>query len=261
MVLLEKSGQQSLLYKKKTNKSLSFLGPCRSQHTLTQSFHKPRFCFKALSHLWKMALFKSGTMGLCVSCLHWLQYNMHVVWSHKGKWPLHQQSRIRTHGGLQDLTWVLSLFVYNCLLQCFSMQVGCNTPFVTAILVLIDAECFYCWELWGFEMKNKTVVLSPAQTVEKSPHGGLKAICKAEWEKSFLAPVLAMSICQLCLEAILGCKGQGSVLWRSFCCAQTHNASSRRCMGTSRLSHQDERITELQALQGTSRDLRVQSSC
>lgn len=156
--------------KKKTNKSLSFLGPCRSQHTLTQSFHKPRFCFKALSHLWKMALFKSGTMGLCVSCLHWLQYNMHVVWSHKGKWPLHQQSRIRTHGGLQDLTWVLSLLVYNCLLQCFSMQVGCNTPFVTAILVLTDAECFYCWELWGFEMKNKTVVLSPAQTQLKRAH-------------------------------------------------------------------------------------------
>lgn len=170
MVLLEKSGQQSLLYKKKTNKSLSFLGPCRSQHTLTQSFHKPRFCFKALSHLWKMALFKSGTMGLCVSCLHRLQYNMHVVWSHKGKWPLHQQSRIRTHGGLQDLTWVLSLLVYNRLLQCFSMQVGCNTPFVTAILVLIDAECFYCWELWGFEMKNKTVVLSPAQTQLKRAH-------------------------------------------------------------------------------------------
>lgn len=124
----------------------------------------------ALSHLWKMALFKSGTMGLCVSCLHRLQYNMHVVWSHKGKWPLHQQSRIRTHGGLQDLTWVLSLLVYSCLLQCFSMQVGCNTPFVTAILVLIDAECFYCWELWGFEMKNKTVVLSPAQTQLKRAH-------------------------------------------------------------------------------------------
>lgn len=52
-----------------------------------------------------------------------------VVCSCKGKWYFNQHSRPKIHWGLEASMWALSLFMYNHLLQCFSIQFGGNTLF------------------------------------------------------------------------------------------------------------------------------------
>lgn len=86
IVLLHKTKWRSLPYKKKSYQSWLPPWDPADPGTHSQSFHKPSLCFKAQSWLYlKMASFKKGTMGLCVSCLPWLWYDL-CIWSSKGKW-------------------------------------------------------------------------------------------------------------------------------------------------------------------------------